>query len=326
MNDKAHGKRLEKIEVQLTPAQWAIRLATEMRRYASRQDFLKAIAKGGYRDNPYLKPFFMLVKQAEEEYPGKEKVEEAKWLSEYLHGEYHALETLIVDANETLGHRMPTLTSTVSLRLFQLEAIIRREAFAQITRKAATWIGRCPTTSAEEEKERQAVLTELLTQNDFEVVDPMTESLPNSPPPLISWRLRDWADSCAMLLTEAVAYKTSIQIIQERYLDSRPILFNNIEAELESTIRTMRDAIGLFNEYSGGLADPMDEPDQEAEIHPSIDIGDVELRAEQLADTIVDDWVTTAKNKGKCDILEARGKKHEDFVWQNFRKVMGVKS
>ena len=46
MNNDAKNKRLDKIELHLTPKQWAIRLADEMRRYDSQQDFLKAVGKG----------------------------------------------------------------------------------------------------------------------------------------------------------------------------------------------------------------------------------------------------------------------------------------
>ena len=53
MNNTAKSKRLDKIELQLTPKQWAIRLADEMRRYPSQKDFLKAIGKGTYRQSPF---------------------------------------------------------------------------------------------------------------------------------------------------------------------------------------------------------------------------------------------------------------------------------
>ena len=46
MNNDANSKRLVNIERQLTQKQWAIRQADEMRRYASQEDFLKAIGKG----------------------------------------------------------------------------------------------------------------------------------------------------------------------------------------------------------------------------------------------------------------------------------------
>jgi hypothetical protein len=46
MNNTAKSKRLDKIELRLTPKQWAIRLADEMRRYPSQGEFMKAIAKG----------------------------------------------------------------------------------------------------------------------------------------------------------------------------------------------------------------------------------------------------------------------------------------
>ena len=41
MNNTAKSKRLDKIDLQLTPKQWAIRLADEIRQYPSQEDFMK---------------------------------------------------------------------------------------------------------------------------------------------------------------------------------------------------------------------------------------------------------------------------------------------
>jgi hypothetical protein len=49
--------RLDKIEVQLTPKEWAIKLVDEIRRYPSKPEFLLAIAKGTFRESPYVKRF-----------------------------------------------------------------------------------------------------------------------------------------------------------------------------------------------------------------------------------------------------------------------------
>jgi hypothetical protein len=57
----------------------------------------------------------------------------------------------------------------------------------------------------------------------------------------------------------------------------------------------------------------------------SIDIGATDKYGKALATVIVDEWVTAAMIKGNADILEETGE-HEDFIWQHFRKRMGMKS
>ena len=63
--------RLDKIEVELTPKEWAIKLADEIHRSPREQDFLRAIAKGTYRESPPVKPLFALAEQAENRHPGQ---------------------------------------------------------------------------------------------------------------------------------------------------------------------------------------------------------------------------------------------------------------
>src|ERR1700730_16782361 len=93
--------RLNKIEVELTPKEWAIKLADEIHRYPCEQDFLRAVAKGNYYESPYIKPFFALAKQAEDRHSGQrpENLRARQELSRILRKEYHALKTLINNIN-----------------------------------------------------------------------------------------------------------------------------------------------------------------------------------------------------------------------------------
>ena len=98
MNNSAESKRLDKIELQLTPKQWAIRLADEGRRYPSLEAFMKGIAKGTYRQSPFAAPFYWLPEQANERWP-KDARREFE-LSNKLRMEFQALKTLINSIND----------------------------------------------------------------------------------------------------------------------------------------------------------------------------------------------------------------------------------
>src|SRR5689334_5093049 len=95
-------KRLEDIEVQLSPKQWAIRLVGEIRDYPSILEFHRAMAKGQFRDNPYRKPFLALKEQAGRKFPGRKErdILNRSELSDRLLGGYQAFKTLIDIANE----------------------------------------------------------------------------------------------------------------------------------------------------------------------------------------------------------------------------------
>jgi hypothetical protein len=63
----------------------------------------------------------------------------------------------------------------------------------------------------------------------------------------------------------------------------------------------------------------------ESEISPPIDIEAIEKCSEELAHSIVERWVRIATVVGIADILRETGM-DEDYVWQHFRKKMGLES
>jgi hypothetical protein len=101
MTNSATRKRLDKIDLQLTPKQWAIRLADEIRRYPSEEDLSMAIAEGTFRHSPFVAPFFKLGEQAEELWPGRspEDIRARLKLNRELRGEFQALKWLINNIN-----------------------------------------------------------------------------------------------------------------------------------------------------------------------------------------------------------------------------------
>jgi hypothetical protein len=210
MSIASNGKRLDKIDRQLTPKQWAIRLADEMRQYASEEDFLRAIAKGTYQQSPFIFPFYELGKQAAERWPvpSPENHHSAAILNQKLRGEFHVLKIIIVKANQTIKSKGEMCWMKNALQLSKLQAMTLRDAFEQFARSVATYIG-------VKELSMDAGIAEL------------------NPPSL----LRNWADKAAMLLTEIVGYKAAIQIIQERYFGNHPILFKDTERHLKPQSR-----------------------------------------------------------------------------------------
>jgi hypothetical protein len=71
MKVSTKAKRLDTMELQLTPKEWAISLAEQMRSQPSEAEFVRVVAEQPYREWPWVKPFFKLAKQAEERHPGR---------------------------------------------------------------------------------------------------------------------------------------------------------------------------------------------------------------------------------------------------------------
>ena len=66
---------LDSVEINLTPKQWAISYADEIRRYPTYQEALKALAKGAYVESVLVRPYYALSQQAQDRYPGSEPQE-----------------------------------------------------------------------------------------------------------------------------------------------------------------------------------------------------------------------------------------------------------
>ena len=335
-------KRLDKIELQLTPKEWAIRLADELRRHSSDADFLKSMAKGTYRELPFVRPFYALAEQAEEHCPGSkpEDIHATNQLNRKLRTEFHALKVLIAVVNETIQSKAETNRLKVALKLSTLHMLILQDAFAGTARKVAAWVEECKT--ADKEEEHQVMLMELSAYSDMISADGVVDkSHPTSGHrPGLPSLIENWADDLAMLIMEVFACRAAVQAIQERYFDDHPILCREIEATLETTLQAILDAVATFNEYMNTRADLLDrewnqngrQEDGSASGIPgqrdgnlNIDVEAIRNRAEMLVDFIAGEWVQAAKDEAVADILKETGA-HQDFVWQRFQEKAGRRS
>jgi hypothetical protein len=300
MNNTKKGRRLNNIELQLTPKLWAISVADEMRRYRSESEFLKAIAKGAYRQTPFTMPFYALAEQAHERWPepNREHAMREIQLNCELRTEFQALKILINDVNKVIQTKAQTRRLKAALQLSKLQALILQGAIAQM--------------------------------GDGEILSNSSTRLPRL---CHVSQLENWADNSAMLLMETTADKVAVQLVQEKYFERHPILFRDVEEELEVTIGTVRDAIAAFNEYLSVNAEfSIRESDHEQQIDRManavpleresvlpIDVNAVEKRSEALVHFVVQKWTIDAKFKANADVLRETGK-HEDFVWEHFQK------
>src|SRR5277367_972672 len=119
-------QRLANIELHLTPKQWAILMADEMRRYTSEVDFLKAIAKGTFRQSPYAAPLYALAQQVEEfgSGNGRGKRRAAIQLEQKLRDEFYAYRDLITNVNETIQNEAVWCREKCALRLSEFQFMI----------------------------------------------------------------------------------------------------------------------------------------------------------------------------------------------------------
>jgi len=320
-------KRLDGIEVELTPKEWAIRLADEIRRYPCEKDFEWALAKGSYRESPYMKPFFMLVKQAENRYPGleRESVRARQKLSKDLRMEYQALKSLINKVSQDVKTKTETNRLKIVALTSQLNGLISRSAVAGTIEKTAAWVEQCKTAEPGEE-ERLLILKELANVGLITGSHALLLSL-----------AQGWADDAAMLFMDILARKSAVEAVQRKYFDGHAILNHPIEGEMEAAIQLVEEAIAIFNEYistnASGLSQQLALSEnrklpavvgEQRSCTLRIDVQAIRGRMSDLTSCIKSQWITEAKNKATADLLEETGE-HGDFLWERFREEVGVK-
>jgi hypothetical protein len=66
------NKLLDSVEINLTPKQWAISYADDIRKHPTYQEALKALAEGAYLESALVKPYHALSQQAQDRRPGSQ--------------------------------------------------------------------------------------------------------------------------------------------------------------------------------------------------------------------------------------------------------------
>src|SRR5713101_7806811 len=244
-------RRLDHMELKLTPKEWAIRLADEMRKQPLAADVLKVVGRRTYREWPWVKPFFKLAEQAEAHHPGNspEDIRARNQLNRKLRTEFHSLKGLIFKVNETTMTKAETNGLKAALKLSTLHALILQDAFGRTASKFAAWVEEYK--AADEEEEYEVMLKELAAYADASLAETPSGSLPHGQglrlrfPSLIE----GWVNDSTMLIMDVFAHRAAIQAVQEKYFDGHPILFRDVETRLAETIRAIEDAVATFNEY-----------------------------------------------------------------------------
>ena len=134
-------KHLEEIETYLTPKEWAIRLADELRKYPDALAHTKALVKLPFRELPVQRPFYAFEKQAAERHPGDEPedIRARNRLTDALWREFHTLKLLIRQVNDTMQRKIEIIGLLAALQLTALHCMILREALDGCPSPLAEW-------------------------------------------------------------------------------------------------------------------------------------------------------------------------------------------
>jgi len=335
MSSSTSSQRLDKIEIQLTPKQWAIGLADEMRRHSSEHEFEKYHTKKiqSFREWPNVKPFFALAEQAQRRCPGTKPLDirAHHQLNRKLRAEFHTLKLLIRNINDTIRQKMERLELKAALTMAALDALILREVLSRTAKRTIAWIERHK--PDHKDQGRRVILGELACCADVGSSARNTDGLllAVGVSPRLSSSITDLANDSAKLIMDALAYKTAVQVVQEKYFDGHPILCCDIEAALEKTTQAILDAAATLNEYQQKRAN-LSSREKNHKHKPTdgivsakgenkliINIEAIRDEAGTIVSPIVDGWVEGAQQIAVALMLEETGE-DEEFILKCLRE------
>ncbi len=336
-------KRLDEVEIQMTPKDWAIRLVDEFRKYPTKDAALAAMAKASRaEDSLPLRPFHVLIEQAEKQYPGKrpEDIRAKNKLSRELRMTFHALKLLATATNEEILKRAQKAGLEAALRLSRLETMILQDAFGRTARKAVGWIEDFKTADKDDKENKDIMLRELAAYTDVYYGEKFADSIPLPGGIRLRWPsfIEEWVMAIGGLIGEVFSIQEAVRIIQEKQFGGHPILFLDVEAALDRIIKTLEESAGTFNEYLKTRAEVFkadweEEDDEdgfstaipgerEGKLH--IDIDRIRGRAKSMGKDQAAEWVKVAKDKATFSALDETGEGNA-FLWEKVQEEAGVK-
>ena len=322
-------------EENLTPKEWAIRLADNIRKHPSMSAFEKAMASfHSALEAPDIRAFEMIKRSVEKGTLGedfqalcaKSKAVEGAQL------EYGLVRQLIFDVNQIVETRSQKPGLEAALKLQALQTIVLQDSFSRTAKKAAEWIETIATADQDEEENRQIVLKELAAYefdlNDIEGIGGQTlrAFLNDVVGPTFLSQIEEWVSIVKTLIFELQSYKAYVKFIQDRFLDGHPFLAKDIEADLDNSIRLVADAVRQYNEYLDTRATIFKsewESDEADGLRVGIGgerEGRLKISLDELTPTksqtkcVVKAWIDTARDKTLSLI-----KSDPQWEWQRWR-------
>jgi len=338
-------KRLGEIEAQLTPKEWAIMLADEVRKYPAFDDAIKADLKLPPEEAiTQQKPFKAFIEQAEKSHPGRKPEDMAAYnqLSRKLWTEFTTLRNVLFQININVTERLEVFGLKAALKMSTLQTLILQDAFGRTAKKAALWVEEYKTADKDEEENRLIMLQELSAYTDVSFAERAADSLPLGPGLRMRFPspIEEWVHDIVELIVNVYSRMAAVQIIQDKYFDGHAILGRDVEAQLKETLKMIEDGAVTFNEYlktrEALFKTEWDEEDQEdgfASAIPgeregklTIDLEAIKQRAKgRQVKALADHWIKEAKEKTVDSMFERQDpEQYNARLRSRLRETLGV--
>jgi hypothetical protein len=229
MSIASEHKRLNDVEIYLSPKEWTIQLTQQMRLYSSEKDFWTAITKENYQECLFIKPLYKFDQQAQAAYPDKSDINQRIELSQELRTEFQELKIFINKLNGITKNMTDSIVLAAGVQDLRLENLFQEDRFCRVAKAAAAWIRR-----TESHRDPESILRMLRTFT----------YLPNS-----ASQIESFSNDLVKLMKNILALEAGVELAQDRYFDGYPILFLDIEDALKTSIDFITSTVERFSEF-----------------------------------------------------------------------------
>lgn len=317
--NSAVEKRLDKVEAELTPKEWAIRVADAISESDYFSDF---ISRESDKETNFFKASRKsLREQVEKKFPGKNN-DNIKAYNKAMGTalvEFYTLWTLINEINVALTERAEKGGFQAAYNLQVLQTIILQDSFSRTSAKAAEWIELVKAEDAEDEENRQIMLQELAT---YQFNSPLADTVAR-PRSLDLGNVRidfpaaieEWLKEARSLIFDLYCHRLAVEIIQNKYFDGHSILAKRTVADLKQIIDAVEAAVERHNQYlelRKKLFSAEWEEDESEGFHVGLsgerqgrlelDLINVRPKKHYVEQNLVKQWVEKAKVQARFDL------------------------
>jgi hypothetical protein len=284
MSTATTKKRLENIEENLTPKEWAIRFADERRKNPSTDAFLRAHIDSGLRtiDRAHEK----LVQQAEARHPGRNSTAALRADIKRTQVEFSTLKYLLFKVNVAVETRVELGRTEVNLKVQALELMCLRDMFGSTASKVAQWIANQARIQRAEDGTYQPLLNELATYTQVgEGGGFCSMATP-------------WVNAMQGLALDLLNHKAAVVMIQNAYFGGHSVLSLDTEARLDTITNTVREIADHYNLYLTLRSEPVS--------GHRIDVDGLSMPA-WLPERLADMWLASARDDAVLEVLGCMG-------------------
>lgn len=306
---------MDQIETRLTPKEWAIRAADEMRNAPS---MAAAIRQMQYRN---MGDVFLALAKHIHPLPGQAGDAERLRLSWKYWIDYKTRINLLNSVQGKIRERAEIAGLEAALKLQTLLTMILQDSFSRTAKKAAEWIEEYRPADDDEDQNRQGMLAEL---DAYIGVDLEANEGPRSLDLGVlkinfPSAIQEWIDAIKALIFDLFRHQAAVTAIQDQFFDGHAILARDVEGYFNSVIQQIRDVVDRHNEYLDVrrqlFAAEWDEDDADGvraglagEREGRLVINIDKLKpTKKSAEDLAREWIKLAKVDAEADIEAAKG-------------------